>query len=164
MPLGLVHGSIAALCWGAEDVTASMAGSRLGSLHAVAAARLTSVAAVILLAAGLGASLPADPGTLGLSAAFGVIAAGGYLSLSVALRIGPLAVVSPVVAAYGGLTVLISVVSHGETLTVTQGLGTGLSTLGVILTAIVSEAVGEKPGSSGGACSLRPWRGFSSPP
>jgi drug/metabolite transporter (DMT)-like permease len=137
--LGLGHGLIAALCWGSEDVTASIAGRRLGSLHAVVAAQLTSVAVVILLAASRGVGLPADPGTLGLSTAFGVIAAAAYLSLFIALRIGPLAVASPVIAAYGGLTVLVSVLLRGETLTVTQGLGAGLSTLGVILTAIVSD-------------------------
>jgi drug/metabolite transporter (DMT)-like permease len=137
MPLGLGHGLIAALCWGSTDVMASLAARRLGSLHVVAVAQLTSVAVAILLAVSRGAGLPADPFVLVLSALFGMIAAGAYLSFFTALRIGPLAVVSPVVAAYGGLTVVLSVLLRGETLTPLQGLGAALATIGVILTGIV---------------------------
>ena len=137
MPLGLGHGLIAALCWGSTDVMASIAGRQLGSLRVVAVAQLTSVAVAIVLAASQGVGPPTDPGTLALAAVFGVIAAGAYLSFFTALRIGPLAVVSPVVAAYGGLTVVLSVLLRGETLTAVQGLGAALATLGVILTGIV---------------------------
>ncbi len=38
-----------------------------------------------------------------------------YLTFFTALRIGPIAVVSPVVAAFGGLTVVLAVVFRGET-------------------------------------------------
>ena len=137
MPLGLGHGLIAALCWGSTDVMASFAGRRLGSLHVVAVSQVASVVVAILLAASQGVGLPSDPFVLFLAALFGVIAAGAYLSFFTALRIGPLAVVSPVVAAYGGLTVVLSVLIRGETLTGLQGLGAALATLGVILTGIV---------------------------
>jgi drug/metabolite transporter (DMT)-like permease len=139
MPLGLGHGLIAALCWGSTDVMASLAGRRLGSLHVVAVSQVVSVVVAILLAASQGVGLPSDPFALFLAALFGAIAAGAYLSFFTALRIGPLAVVSPVVAAYGGLTVVLSVLIRGETLTGLQGLGAALATLGVILTGIVFE-------------------------
>ena len=137
MPLGLGHGLIAALCWGSTDVMASLAGRRLGSIHVVAIAQLTSVAVALLLGLSRGVGFPSDPTTFLLAALFGVIAAGAYVSFFTALRIGPLAVVSPVVAAYGGLTVVLSVLVRGETLTPLQGLGAALATIGVILTAIV---------------------------
>jgi drug/metabolite transporter (DMT)-like permease len=137
MPLGLGHGLIAALCWGSTDVMASFAGRRLGSLHVVAVSQLVSVLVAILLAASQGVGLPSDPFALFLAALFGAIAAGAYLSFFTALRIGPLAVVSPVVAAYGGLTVVLSVLIRGETMTGLQALGAALATLGVILTGIV---------------------------
>lgn len=137
MPLGLGHGLIAALCWGSTDVMASLAGRRLGSLHVLAVAQVASVLVAILLAASQGVGLPSDPFAFVLAALFGVIAAGAYLSFFTALRIGPLAVVSPVVAAYGGLTVVLSVLIRGETMTGLQGLGAALATLGVILTGIV---------------------------
>jgi drug/metabolite transporter (DMT)-like permease len=137
MPLGLGHGLIAALCWGSTDVMASFAGRRLGSLHVVMVAQLASALVAVLLAVSQGVGLPSDPFALFLAALFGAIAAGAYVSFFTALRIGPLSVVSPVVAAYGGLTVVLSVLVRGETLTVLQGLGAALATLGVIMTGIV---------------------------
>jgi drug/metabolite transporter (DMT)-like permease len=137
MPFGLGHGLIAALCWGSTDVLASIGGRRLGSLHVVAIAQLTSVAVAILIAVSQGVGLPSDTGALVLSSIFGIVAAGAYLSFFTALRIGPLAVVSPVVSAYGGLTVVLSIVLRGETLTVLQGVGAALATIGVVLTGIV---------------------------
>jgi drug/metabolite transporter (DMT)-like permease len=137
MPLGLGHGLIAALCWGSTDVMASFAGRRIGSLHVVAVAQVTSVLVAILLAASRGVGPPSDPFALALAAVFGVIAAGAYVSFFTALRIGPLSVVSPVVAAYGGLTVVLSVLLRGETLTVLQGVGAALATLGVVMTGLV---------------------------
>ena len=69
----------------------------------------------------------------------GLVAAGAYLSFFTGLRIGPLSVVSPVVAAYGGLTVVLAVLVRGETLTPLQALGAALATVGVILTGLVSD-------------------------
>jgi DME family drug/metabolite transporter len=105
----------------------------------VAIAQLASFVIVIAIGIGLGVTLPRDPLVLLASAAFGAVAAGAYLSFFTALRIGPLAVVSPVVAAYGGLTVVLSVAFRGESLTVVQGAGAALATLGVILTGLVFE-------------------------
>ena len=137
MPLGLGHGLIAALCWGSTDVMASIAGRRLGSLHVVMVAQLASVTVAILLAISQGSGFPTDPFAFFLAALFGSIAAGAYVSFFTALRIGPLSVVSPVVAAYGGLTVVLSVVLRGESLTALQGIGAALATLGVIMTGLV---------------------------
>src|SRR5882757_7926363 len=139
MPLGLGHGLIAAICWGSTDVMASIAGRRLGSLHVVMVAQLASVAVAILLAFSHGVGFPSDPFALFLSALFGAIAAGAYVSFFTALRIGPLSVVSPVVAAYGGLTVVLSVLLRGETLTPLQAIGAALATLGVVLIGLVSD-------------------------
>lgn len=137
MPLGLGHGLIAALCWGSTDVMASIGARGFGSLRVVAIAQLTSLIVAILVGAAIGFEIPDDPFVVLLSAVFGMMAAGAYLSFFTALRIGPLAVVSPVVAAYGGLTVVLSVVLRGETLTVVQAVGAAVATAGVVLTGIV---------------------------
>ena len=52
------------------------------------------------------------------------------------LRVGPISVVSGMVAAYGGLTVVLSVVFRGESLTTVQALGATIATVGVILTGV----------------------------
>jgi drug/metabolite transporter (DMT)-like permease len=137
MPLGLDYGLIAALCWGSTDVMGTIGGRRLGSLPVIAIAQASSLAISAVVALGLRLQLPSDPFVLLLAGVFGVVAAGAYLSFFTALRIGPLAVVSPVVAAYGGLTVLLAVLVRGETLNTIQALGAMLATAGVVLTGIV---------------------------
>jgi drug/metabolite transporter (DMT)-like permease len=137
MPLGLDYGLIAALCWGSTDVMGTIGGRRLGSLPVIAIAQASSLAVTAVVALGLRLQLPSDPFVLLLAGVFGVVAAGAYLSFFTALRIGPLAVVSPVVAAYGGLTVLLAVLVRGETLHPIQALGAMLATAGVVLTGIV---------------------------
>ena len=139
MPLGLDYGLIAALCWGSTDVLGTIGGRRLGSLPVVAIAQVASLLVVVVLALTQGAGLPSDPGVFAASLFFGVVAASAYVTFFTALRIGPLAVVSPVVAAYGGFTVVAAVLFRGESLTVVQALGAALATAGVILTGIVFE-------------------------
>ena len=139
MPLGLDYGLIAALCWGSSDVLGAIGGRRLGSLPVVAIAQAASLLVIVVLAIAQGSGLPSDPGVLALSLFFGVVAAGAYLSFFTALRIGPLSVVSPVVAAYGGLTVVAAVLIRGETLTLLQAFGAVLATAGVVLTGVVFE-------------------------
>ena len=97
-----------------------------------------------------------------VSVVTGVVAAGAYLSFFTALRIGPLSVVSPVVAAYGGLTVLLAVLVRGETLTPLQAVGAALATLGVILTGLVSTADGAAPASPARASASRSSRSSAS--
>jgi drug/metabolite transporter (DMT)-like permease len=137
--IGLELGLIAALCWGSTDVSAAIAGRRLGSLRVAAIVQVTSLVAIVVLCAIRGSWLPSRPEDLAISAVTGIVAAGAYLSFFTALRIGPLSVVSPVVAAYGGLTVLLAVLVRGETLTPLQAIGAGLATAGVILTGLVSD-------------------------
>jgi drug/metabolite transporter (DMT)-like permease len=135
--IGLLLGLIAALCWGSTDVTAALSGRRLGSLRSAAIVQLTSLIAVVALCLVRGSGYPTKPEDLIVSVVNGAIAAAAYLSFFTALRIGPVSVVSPVVAAYGGLTVVLAVLLRGETLTSTQAFGAAVATAGVILTGLV---------------------------
>ncbi len=139
MSIGLELGLVAALCWGSTDVAAAIAGRRLGSLRVAAIVQVTTLATLVVLCLIRGSGLPSDPADLAVSAVTGIVAAGAYLSFFTALRIGPLSVVSPVVAAYGGLTVILAVLLRGETLTPLQAIGAALATIGVILAGLVSE-------------------------
>jgi drug/metabolite transporter (DMT)-like permease len=139
MPIGLALGLAAALCWGSVDVTAALAGRRLGGLRVAAVLQLTSVVAIIVLSVARTSGLPAQPLDLGASIVNGIVASGAYVSFFTALRIGPVSVVSPVVAAYGGVTVLLAVLLRGETLAPLQAFGAGLATVGVVLTGLVSD-------------------------
>jgi len=139
MSIGLTLGLAAALCWGMVDVTAAFAGRRLGGLRVAAVLHLTIAVVIILLAVIRGSGFPEKPGDFVAAVVNGTVASVAYLSFFTALRIGPVAVVSPVVAAYGGLTVVLAVAFRGETLAPLQALGAALATGGVILTGLISD-------------------------
>ena len=139
MSIGLELGLIAALCWGSTDVSAAIAGRRLGSLRVTAIVQVTSLLAILALCVVRDSWFPTRIEDILIALVTGIVAAGAYLSFFTALRIGPLSVVSPVVAAYGGLTVILAVLVRGETLTPLQAVGAALATLGVILTGLVSD-------------------------
>lgn len=137
MPAGLLNGLGAALAWGLTDVASALAGRRIGSLAVLVVAQLASLALLLGLAALDPARLVFRPDTVALSAGLGLLSSLAYLTHFTALRIGPVAVVSPVVGAYGGMTVLLAVLLRGETLVPQQWLGAFLATLGVVLTGVV---------------------------
>lgn len=136
MPFGLLTGLGAALSWGSMDVASALASRRIGSLRVTAGVQLLGAAWLIVAALATGIAIPTDPGVLTTCAVLGVIGAGAYFAHFTGLRIGPISVVSGMVAAYGGLTVVLAVVFRGESLTGTQAIGAAIATIGVILTGV----------------------------
>ena len=137
MPIGLALGLLASVFWGATDLSGALASRRVGSVGVLAGAQLTSLVLLAVIAV-LNASLlsaSAVPGFV-IGLVLGVVAAAAYLSFYAALRIGPISVVSPVVAAYGGLTVVLAVLFRGESLAPLQAVGALVATLGIVLTGL----------------------------
>jgi drug/metabolite transporter (DMT)-like permease len=98
--------------------------------------QLVGAALIWAVALATGVSLPSDPAVLIGGSLVGLAGAGAYLSYFTGLRIGPISVVSGLVAAYGGLTVVLAVLFRGESLTPLQALGATTATVGVILTGV----------------------------
>ena len=136
MPFGLLTGLGAALAWGTMDVIIALTSRRIGSLRVTAGMLVVGATMLALAAVLTSTALPTDPTTLAICALLGVIGAGAYLAYFTGLQIGPISVVSGMVAAYGGLTVVLAVVVRGETLTTTQAAGAAIATFGVILTGV----------------------------
>ena len=136
MSFGLLTGLGAALAWGTMDIASALASRRVGSLRVVAGSQIVSAVILIIAALVSGTGVPSDPGVNLLAGAMGIVGAGAYLAYFTGLRIGPISVVSGMVAAYGGLTVVLAVVLRGETLTTVQAVGAGFATVGVILTGV----------------------------
>lgn len=136
MPLGLLTGLGAALSWGTLDIFSALASRRIGSLKVTTGIQLVGAMLVIVLAVATGTAFPSDPFVIVGGALVGLAGAGAYLSYFTGLRIGPIAVVSGMVAAYGGLTVVLAVLIRGESLTMVQAGGATVATLGVILTGV----------------------------
>jgi transporter family protein len=142
MSIGLLLGLGAALAWGLTDVAGTFSSRRIGSLRALAGAQVLSLGVLLALAAGtarLAEVAGLGAADIAICLLMGLAAMGAYLSFFTALRMGPLTVVSPTVAAYGGLTVVLAVVLRGESPTLLQAVGAGLSTVGVILVGLVSD-------------------------
>lgn len=124
--------------WGFVDLSAAIGGRRIGSLRAVVGTQLASLI-------GLGLFILVQPQLLGPAAAAGILTAlplgllssVAYVLYFLALRLGPLSVVSPIIVAYGGLTVILAVVIRGETMQPLQIAGALCATFGVILTGVV---------------------------
>ncbi len=136
MPIGLLTGLGAALAWGTLDVFSALASRQIGSLRVTTGVQLVGAALIWVLALARGVSFPSDPAVLIGGSLVGLAGAGAYLAYFTGLRIGPIAVVSGMVAAYGGLTVVLAVLIRGESLTPLQALGATVATVGVILTGV----------------------------
>ena len=136
MSLGLLTGLGAALAWGTLDIFSALASRRIGSLKVTSGIQIVGATIVLALALLTGTPFPTDPAVLLGGTLVGLAGAGAYLSYFTGLRIGPIAVVSGMVAAYGGLTVILAVIIRGETLTPLQAMGAAVATLGVILTGV----------------------------
>lgn len=136
MPLGLLTGLGAALSWGTLDIFSALASRRIGSLKVTTGIQLVGAVLVIALAMATGTSFPSDPAVIVGGTLVGLAGAGAYLSYFTGLRIGPIAVVSGMVAAYGGLTVVLAVLIRGESLTLLQAAGATVATIGVIMTGV----------------------------
>ncbi len=136
MPFGLLAGLGAALSWGTMDIGSALASRRLGSLAVTAGGQVVSAILLLALLVASGESLPTDQRAIVVSAAVGIVGAAAYLSYFTGLRIGPISIVSGMVAAYGGVVVVLAVVIRSESLTLLQAIGAVVSTVGVILTAV----------------------------
>ena len=139
MPFGLLTGLGAALAWGTMDIASALTSRVIGSLRVATGVQVVSAILLAIVAIATRTALPTDPTTLVICALLGVIGAGAYLAYFTGLQVGPISVVSGMVAAYGGLTVVLAVVFRGETLTTTQAAGAAIATAGVILTGVAFE-------------------------
>ena len=136
MPIGLLTGLGAALAWGTLDVFSALASRVIGSLRVTTGMQVVGATLIWLVALSTGVSFPSDPAVLIGGSLVGLAGAGAYLAYFTGLRIGPISVVSGMVAAYGGLTVVLAVLFRGESLTPLQALGATVATVGVILTGV----------------------------
>src|SRR3954447_3032173 len=136
MPIGLLTGLAAAVCWGTLDLFSALASRRIGSLRVTTGIQIVGAILVWSAAIATGTRLSMDPFVLIGGSLVGLAGAGAYLSYFTGLRIGPIAVVSGVVVAYGGLTVVLAVVLRGETLSSVQAIGAVIATGGGVMTGL----------------------------
>jgi drug/metabolite transporter (DMT)-like permease len=134
---GIVCGLMAAGSWGLVDSAATVVSRRVGTLTTSTGMQVGALTVLLAWCAVTGQRMPADGPLVAQAAAVGALAAAGYLLTYQAFRLGPVVVVSPVISAYGGLSVLLAVVLLGESVRPLQAWGVVAATFGVALSGIV---------------------------
>src|SRR6266567_1541311 len=147
---GVVLGIITALLWGSADILSSLAARYVGAWRVTLLAQASGCLA--LAGGGLFLSwrfpqehfftaLPSPLfGVLVLHAiVLGALAAGGYVALYRSLAQGPLALVSPIIAANGAVTLLAAILFAREQVDLEEGLVLAVILLGVVLAALQTD-------------------------
>jgi len=146
----VIYGLAAALGWGVADFGAAVVGRRLGSVATVVTAQVSGLLTLLVVLVVVRPTWSVAPDVVAGIAANGVIAAAAYLLLYRALEIGPVALVSPVVAAYAVITIALAVAFLGESLVGIVALGAFTTVVGVVLTSTDLRKLGRSPGSQVG--------------
>lgn len=129
----LLYGVGAAVAFGFGDYAAAMATRRVGVARTSIGMQSISLVGYAIVLALLGRWPVLTPELVGYGAILGLIGVTSAAALYRALAVGPIAVVSPVVASYAALTVLLIVVFLGERLTAGQGAAIAVTFVGVVV-------------------------------
>jgi drug/metabolite transporter (DMT)-like permease len=129
----VIYGLVAAVGWGLADFGGALAGRRIGSTWTVIMGQAFSAVVATLILIGFGRSISPLGPVLGLAALNGICAAAAYQTHYHSLELGPVAVVSPIGAAYAVVGVALAVVFLDERPGPMTLVGTGVTVVGVIL-------------------------------
>jgi drug/metabolite transporter (DMT)-like permease len=153
MSASVMLGLMSAFCYGTTDFIARFAARRVGVLRTMVYAQW--LAAALLTVAVVATRIPSGPltsWTLLLGSNLVILAATALLYH--ALKVGRLAVVAPIVACYGGVTVILAAIG-GEALDGYQWIGLGVLLIGVLLVARPANPI-TAPSRQGGRSGLFP--------
>jgi uncharacterized membrane protein len=121
------------VAFGFGDYAAAMATRRVGVARTSIGMQTISLVGYAIVLAVLGRWPVLTPELVGYGFVLGLVGVTSAAALYRALALGPIAVVSPVVASYAALTVLLIVIFLGERLTVGQGAAIALTFVGVVV-------------------------------
>jgi drug/metabolite transporter (DMT)-like permease len=137
VPFGIACGLTGAISWGLVDSCATVASRRVGTLLTSTGMQVAALLPLLFLFIATGEPVPGDSRLVAQAALMGLISAIACLLTFQAFKLGPVAVASPVMSAYGGLGVVFAVALLGETLRPLQASGVVVATVGVALAGIV---------------------------
>ena len=129
----LLYGVGAAVAFGFGDYAAAIATRRVGVARSALGMQIVGVIAFALVLVALGRWPTFSVSQLPWAFALAVIGTASLAFLYRAFALGPIAVVSPVVASYAALSVLLIVIFLGERLTTGQSLAMAVTFVGVVV-------------------------------
>ena len=145
----MIYGLAAAIGWGLSDLWAAMSGRRIGSGRTVVVAQVTAAVVISVLVLIVRPDLSGIPAVAPWLVPNAFLGAAAFATLYKGLQLGPIAVVSPVLASYAVVPVLLSVILLGETLGEWEVVGVLVTIAGAALTSTDPKALragtGTKP-------------------
>lgn len=131
----MIYGLVAAFGWGLSDLWAAIAGRRMGSGRTVVVAQVAAAALVSVIVLFAGPDLSRLDAVIPWLVPNAFIGAAAFATLYRGLQLGPIAVVSPILASYAVVPVLLSVILLGESLGALGIAGVVITISGAVLTS-----------------------------
>ena len=137
----MIFGLVTALGWGFADLFAALSGRRIGSWATVVLANASAAAVISVVLFAVQPSFEGMDSVLVWLVPNSLLVVLAYLSLYRALELGPLAILSPLLASYALIPILLSVALLDESLTPLQVVGIAVTMIGAMLTSADLRAV-----------------------
>jgi drug/metabolite transporter (DMT)-like permease len=145
---GIAFGLLSSAALGVSDLTAGLLARRIGSLRVAAGELFVSMLLLLVLLRLSGLTLPSDPGWILWIGLVGTLRAFGYFALVRAFSLGPVAVVSPIIASNSAVTVLAGVILLGERPSPAQYIAVIIGSIGSLIVALsLNRSKGKGTGS-----------------
>ncbi len=139
MLLGVVFGIITAVTLGVNNLLTAVVARRFGVLRSTTATLTIAFVVMIGWALVIGVPFEITSDQIILLGLLGAAAATSFLGSYMALRLGPVSVVSPISALSGAITVLYSYWLLSERPTAVQWIGIPIAALGAVLASLIIE-------------------------
>lgn len=130
---GILFGITAMLIWGASDFFAAKASRSSGAFKTVFWTQIISIIIYLFAYPFIEKTPPISQTTLIIIMIAGLLSIGAYLSFYKGLEIGKVSIISPIVACYAGITVILSLVFLNESLSALQAIGVSFAIFGAVM-------------------------------
>ena len=131
----MIYGLGAAIFWGIADLFAAFSGRRVGVAATVLLSQVAAAVAISVVVLASGHDLDRLDEVVGWLLPITAVTAVAYVTLYRALELGPIALVSPLLASYAVIPVLLAVIFLDETLGSVEIAGAAVTIGGAVVTS-----------------------------
>ena len=131
----MIYGLGAAIFWGIADLFAAFSGRRVGVAATVLLSQVAAAVAISVVVLASGHDLDRLDEVAGWLLPIAAITAVAYVTLYRALELGPIALVSPLLASYAVIPVLLAVIFLDESLGSIEMTGAAVTIVGAVVTS-----------------------------
>lgn len=139
MLIGAVFGMITAATLGVNNLLTAVVTRRFGVLRSTMVTLTLAFAVMIAWAVSIDVPFEVTADQAVFLGVLGMAAAGSFVGTYMALRLGPVSVVSPITALAGAMTVVYSYLWLGEEIRTVQWVGIAVAVVGAVLASLVIE-------------------------